>query len=112
MSGTNMDKNNIYQKGLMKGLVACVTTMIDQSDIAELVGEWYATIAMLTRIDELVEVLNDQNVVLGEKDLYTLNKHLVNLENLRDNHSLSPDEYEEVVCNLLNHLRKILSHSS
>ena len=96
----------------MKGLVNRVAGIINNSDISEMLGEWYATLAMLLRTDELLEVLNDQNVVLGEKDLHTLNQHLVNLEKLRDNHETSIDAYEEVVCNLLNYLRNILASSS
>ena len=111
MSGTNTDKNNISQKVLIKGLVDCVSTIIDHSDISEMVGEWYPTLSMLTRIDELLDLLYDQNVVLGEEDLHTLNQHLDNLETLRDDHETSTDAYEEVVCNLLKYLRKIVGYS-
>ena len=111
MSCTNSDKNNISQKVLIKGLVDCVSTIIDNSDISEMVGEWYPTLAMLTRIDELLDLLYDQNVVLGEEDLHTLNQHLDNLETLRDDHETSTDVYEEVVCNLLKYLRKIVGSS-
>ena len=111
MSCTNSDKNNISQKVLIKGLVDCVSTIIDHSDISEMVGEWYPTLSMLTRIDELLDLLYDQNVVLGEEDLHTLNQHLDNLETLRDDHETSTDAYEEVVCNLLKYLRKIVGYS-
>ena len=111
MSCTNSDKNNISQKVLIKGLVDRVSEIIDNSDISEMVGEWYPTLSMVIRIDELLNLLYDQNVVLGEEDLHTLNQHLDNLEKLRDDHETSTDVYEEVVCNLLNYLRKIVESS-
>ena len=112
MSGTNSDKTNISQEVLVKRLGSRVDRFINNSDISEMLGEWCATLSMILRIDELLGVLNDQKVVLGEEDLDALNQHLVNLENLSVNHSHSPDDYEEVVRNLLNYLRQILSHSS
>lgn len=100
---------NTSQEVLMKRLANRVERFINNSDISEMLGEWCATLCMILRIDELLGVLTDQKVGLDEEDLDALNKHLLNLEKIKDDHDASILEYEEVVRNLLNSLRKILS---
>ena len=104
----NGQVKKVSQKDLVKKLMYCAGNVLDQTDISAIVGLDFATIAMLIRIDELLGVLDDQNVVLGEEDLNALNQHLVNLEKIKGSHE-ELYESEEIVGNLLSHLRKILA---
>ena len=107
----NILVKNGSQKDLVKKLMYCAGNVLDQTDISAIVGLDFATIAMLLRIDELLGVLDDQNVVLGEEDLNALNQHLVNLEKIKSSHE-ELYESEEIVGNLLSYLRKILASSA
>ena len=105
----NVQVNNTSHE-VYKGLFDCVGDVINQTDISAIIGLDYGTIAMLIRIDELLGVLKDQNVVLHEEELNALNQHLVNLEKIKyGSGETELYEFEEIVGDLLVYLRRILA---
>ena len=105
----NIQVNNTSQEVLVK-VIDCVGDLINQTDISDFLGVDCGTIVMLIRIDELLGVLQDQNVVLGEEELNALNQHLVNLEKAKyRSEETELYEFEVIVGNLLDYLRRILA---